>query len=549
MAREVYASLFQGVPRWTLTEKQCENFAESLRGIIGEPVLLNFCAGNRKFSEIVTLDILNFIKSAKNAVLESENPYSAEYELLAEILKTPAGTAADGHAENDELFQGVISYLAELYPEDFDGEFWEGVSRQKPVVGCRLSVVETSGEIMELKENSAVNQRYTTKTRRTTADERPPKKKGAFKPDSRSTFLNEAHAASRYLLKKWGRLLDEKNSEWERSVIAERAFDFTKQLKKQIENIETVSRTLKPEDEELGRLWTAAKGNWQRSSYDVLEEYSALFLRDLALRELVRSLGKARKNLPSEYEYTTSADYEEVHFKNAGGKTELSGVCESADLSAVLPSEIALLTDTDTDVLFYKRYREGRLQSYEYTEDVVLKVPCAKSRSVKKRKRETEGAFILCVDTSGSMRGINEKLAKSIVFAVLKFALKAKRSCYLISFSTEIETLELSNLSESLSRLLEFLSMSFNGGSSAFLALSETLKMLSTNAYKKADVVFISDFVLPKLDDEISLCMQDAQKRDTLFHGILLGDLKDDGINQDMLGRFNSVAVYNPLDF
>jgi len=498
MAREIYDSLFRGTPCFSLDDRQCENFAGALKGITGEAALRDFCRGSRKFSEIVTQDILGFVKSAKCAVLESENPFAAEYELLEESL----GTGAGGAGRDDGVFRGVVSYLAELYPEDFDADFWR-----------------------EMGERGRASRRG----------------RGNAAGRKKDTGI-----VRRYIHNKWRRLLDAKNAERERSIIAEMAFDFLRQLKKQIENIETVSRTLRPEGEELGRLWNAVRGNWQRSSYDVLNEYSALFLRDLALRELVRTLGRARKNSFCEYEYAVSSGYEELHIKNAGGKTELSGVCESADISAVLPSETALLTERDTELLFYRKYREGRLQCYEYSEDVVLKRPCPDAESARKRKRDTEGAFILCIDTSGSMRGINEKFAKSIVFAVLKFALGARRSCYLISFSTEIETLELSDIPASLPALIEFLSMSFNGGSNAFSALNETLRMLETKTYKKADVVFISDFVLPDLDAGTLAGIREAQKRDVLFHGILLGDLKDDGINQSLPDCFNSIAVYNP---
>ena len=97
------------------------------------------------------------------------------------------------------------------------------------------------------------------------------------------------------------------------------------------------------------------------------------------------------------------------------------------------------------------------------------------------------------------MHGTPEQVAKTLCFALLKIAIQENRKCYLISFSTGIQTLNLTDLKNSLNLILDFLSMSFHGGTDASPALEEALRMLNTNDYKEADVLMISDFVMSSL--------------------------------------------------
>ena len=50
---------------------------------------------------------------------------------------------------------------------------------------------------------------------------------------------------------------------------------------------------------------------------------------------------------------------------------------------------------------------------------------------------------MLCIDTSGSMIGKREMVAKSVALYMANTAAKQKRACYLINFSTNISSLDL----------------------------------------------------------------------------------------------------------
>ena len=111
----------------------------------------------------------------------------------------------------------------------------------------------------------------------------------------------------------------------------------------------------------------------------------------------------------------------------------------------------------------------------------------------------------MCVDTSGSMHGAPERIAKIVTFALSKMAIEEKRACYLVSFSTGIETLDISsfNSSNALSQLVVFLRKSFHGGTDANPALVHAVEMLQENEWKNADILMISDFIMNNLSDRL----------------------------------------------
>lgn len=83
--------------------------------------------------------------------------------------------------------------------------------------------------------------------------------------------------------------------------------------------------------------------------------------------------------------------------------------------------------------------------------------------------------------------------------------MEQERNCYLISFSTGIETLDLGGAQggASLKKLVQFLQMSFNSGTDAAPALTHAVKMLADDDYKNADVLMFSDSLMGNLSDDL----------------------------------------------
>jgi uncharacterized protein with von Willebrand factor type A (vWA) domain len=135
-----------------------------------------------------------------------------------------------------------------------------------------------------------------------------------------------------------------------------------------------------------------------------------------------------------------------------------------------------------------------------------------------------------------------ERVAKTLCFAILKIAIRENRKCFLISFSTGIETLNMTDLKNSLDKVIDFLSMSFHGGTDASPAMHEALRQLGNEQYKKADILMISDFVMPPFDIQTLEQINNAKENKTKFHSLVIGSSQ----NKSIITDFDNNWFYNP---
>jgi uncharacterized protein with von Willebrand factor type A (vWA) domain len=162
----------------------------------------------------------------------------------------------------------------------------------------------------------------------------------------------------------------------------------------------------------------------------------------------------------------------------------------------------------------------------------------------QKERRKEKGPLIICIDTSGSMEGLPEQIAKVLCFAILKMASREQRKCFLISFSVGIKTINLLDLANSMDEIVKFLSMSFHGGTDVTPAMMATLSMLETNDYKDADVLMVSDFVMFEIREEVTKKMRRQQEKDTKFHSLTISKQP----NPEIIHKFDNNWIYNPED-
>ena len=118
-----------------------------------------------------------------------------------------------------------------------------------------------------------------------------------------------------------------------------------------------------------------------------------------------------------------------------------------------------------------------------------------------------------------------------------------ERKCYLISFSTEIETLDMSGFSkgDSIAKLIEFLRKSFYGGTDATPALNHSVEMLRKEGYRNADVLMISDFVMGDLSEELRNAIEQEKEKNTCFYSLVIGTTG----NSKTIECFNHNWVYD----
>mmetsp|Transcript_9189 Transcript_9189/g.23306 ORF Transcript_9189/g.23306 Transcript_9189/m.23306 type:complete len:840 (+) Transcript_9189:170-2689(+) len=195
--------------------------------------------------------------------------------------------------------------------------------------------------------------------------------------------------------------------------------------------------------------------------------------------------GKRKAKLPVVRE-TKPPAAEGVVFIEHAPPSDASGLRVSDDVGRMLPSEFSLLAaGPRARKLFFSRIAEKRLMSYALRG--FSATPATPPRPEERRRQSTplqegHGPLLICLDTSGSMNGEPEALAKAVVLAAARVAAKEGRGCRVISFGGAGEAEDsgefLGDGESGLFRLLYFLASSFNGGTDVTPALSRCLDLI-----------------------------------------------------------------------
>lgn len=272
-------------------------------------------------------------------------------------------------------------------------------------------------------------------------------------------------------------------------------------------------------------LWDLEPGVWQRFPSDTLEDAAAMLSLHPSIQELTDSLGRrAVESLPPQKHPPDILHEPET----ALGKSELVGITQGSSLEDLLPRELSFLANPATGGLFVRDYAEQRLVMYEYKTRIPPKNPPRQVFGVDNREQRL-GPFILCIDTSGSMAGQPEQVAKALSLAVLRRAINKGRRVCLVSFS-DVATARLiqprgeGGKPQGLEDYLEFLQHSFRGGTDLRPALEEAITTIRTKGWQGADLLIVSDFRVPKIMIKKSGKLRAVQEEfGTRVHALSIG--------------------------
>lgn len=344
------------------------------------------------------------------------------------------------------------------------------------------------------------------------------------------------------LLAQWDALLYAKILDFQMQKFVENKEAYLEYVSNKVSEYKKLNELIEPFTDYFG--WDMSRKLWQKTSFNVLEEYKSLLEDESSVKELADLLGSMREaEIELEEETFEKTIVKQEWVKDELMKSEIVGVHSSNDLTQMISSEALLLGDTTTESLFLKKYIDQKLLTFKYedrklnrSEDHVMEVH-------QRVKQKEKGPFIVCIDTSESMMGLPEKIAKVITFGILKMSINQNRRAFLINFSGGVKTYDLYNITESIDEVASFLQMTFNGGTNANLALYSAMRQLETENYEDADVLMVSDFVVYKLNDDIQdMIKHNQMNRNTQFHALAIGSQ----YNDDVLHYFDTNWHYKP---
>lgn len=291
----------------------------------------------------------------------------------------------------------------------------------------------------------------------------------------------------------------------------------------------------------------SGNGNQKKINIATINHYFQMIKNNKVLMDICDILGKSKQEETETYKekITELVSYSYTQtMPTKRYKEEISGVKLGNDLENLLPQEFALLNDPDLEIFFDLKFVENRLFCFEkhgyisYAQEKWREIEKEIEKERSKEVDEQKGPIIICVDTSGSMNGQPEIVAKALTLMLAARARKEKRACFLINFSSSVDTMDLSN-SKGITLLNKFLEMSFGGGTDVCIALKEGLKQMEQNNYKKSDLIAISDggFVMNNI--EIQNKIKQKRKEENKFY------LLDVDGNFGVKDLFDKHWVYN----
>ncbi|ORM63443.1 ATPase RavA stimulator ViaA [Pantoea rodasii] len=298
------------------------------------------------------------------------------------------------------------------------------------------------------------------------------------------------------------------------------------------------------EDDEAaaGRLWDMSKAPLQHGDYELIVQYGDFLAQQPELMKLAQQLGRSReaKSVPSQ-----DAPLEEFHQlvrEPDNVPEEVSGIHQSDDVLRLLPPELAALSISELELEFYRRLVEKRLLTYQLQGDAWHEKVTLRPVSHQQHEAQPRGPFIVCVDTSGSMGGFNERCAKAFCLALLKVALADKRRCYIMLFAHEVIGYELT-ADSGIEQAIRFLSQRFRGGTDLAACLAAVVQRMEGSVWQEADAVIVSDFIAQRLPDEIINTIKQRQRhQQQRFHAVAMSTHGKPGILRifDHIWRFDT---------
>ncbi len=234
-------------------------------------------------------------------------------------------------------------------------------------------------------------------------------------------------------------------------------------------------------------LGAGTGGDGQGSSTLTADEKLALMQRIRGNPLLQRLLEVAGRLKPVALEMQR----EKVQYPPA----ELASVVTGSDIARVIPGELALLMDEDTEDVFFLKFIEGQLLQYELVGN----------------ETKGRGPLIIALDDSGSMRELmpggdrrltKEAYAKGVMLALLSVARLQERDAAVIHFSGEGQLALFRFPKEGKAdygRVIECAELFFDGGTAYRPWMEAALELVGESEYGRADAILLSDGVAADL--------------------------------------------------
>lgn len=295
---------------------------------------------------------------------------------------------------------------------------------------------------------------------------------------------------------------------------------------------------------ELGSLrWDQLQGLLNAREVHEAQRLSALLAHLQPLVELIRALGRAERldtappaRAPEQADARIVEPMHERETRLSDAPGEVTGIHASRQLDRMLGSEAVQIRHPVLRKLWRARLAEGRLLTYESEGVLVERVPDPQARPPAPARPQTaplaRGPIIVCLDTSGSMQGAPERIAKAIVLETLRTAQRERRGCLLVAFGAHGEMLArpLHDGPDGLRALLDLLAMGFDGGTDVQSPIEYAVARVHEAGWRSADLLIVSDGEFGCVPETLHRLDRAKAELGLRVQGVLIGDRETMGL-------------------
>ena len=291
--------------------------------------------------------------------------------------------------------------------------------------------------------------------------------------------------------------------------------------------------------------WDTLRGQLRSREWQAARRASEWLQQMPALAELLRRLGR-RERADAAPPAAAPPAADRPHARHAlravttrlpDAPGEITGIRFSGRIEGMLPSEAAMLRHPVLKRLWRARQAEARLLAWQ-SEAVLTDWrpdPLALMRSTTAApvpEPLERGPIVLCLDTSGSMRGAPENIAKAVVIAALRVAHQGGRPCRLLAFGGAGELLETDLDLErgGLQPLLELMGRSFDGGTDVQTPIERAVQSVHDARWSGADLLIVSDGEFGCTPGTLDSLESARARLGLRVHGVLAGDRETLGL-------------------
>ncbi len=263
-----------------------------------------------------------------------------------------------------------------------------------------------------------------------------------------------------------------------------------------------------PDDCEHSR-WDELRGLLHSAGWQEMLRIRRLIAGLPELVKIIRELGRARptdeddsasQSLVEVMEQAVAlrAETRSVRVPDMPGETR--GIHRADRLARMLPAEAMLLGHPRLRLVWHARRAERTLLCYEdddrMTETRLHEAPVLQPRpGLMPAKKLELGPMLVCVDTSGSMQGGSEAVAKAVVLEAMRAAHARGRACRVFAFGGPEEVIEMDLPVDraGIERATQFLGQSFRGGTDICAPLEKVIAAVEQERWRQADLLLATD--------------------------------------------------------